>query len=87
AEGRFTVKAVKARNPGGAILMERKIDDLLVLGASEEGLFRRAFFGDVPESIASEVDGPVILVKPYVGRVKSWFQQLFGSRRPQITPH
>ena len=84
---RFTVSegTVPLDWDGSAIFEDGETEgDLLVIGASEEGLVRRAFFGDIPESIAGSVDGPVILVKPYVGHVKSWFQQLFGSRRPQM---
>jgi amino acid transporter/nucleotide-binding universal stress UspA family protein len=83
-EGDFTVKVVAGRNPEGAIQLEKKKGHLLVLGASQEGLFRRAFFGDIPEAIAGSTQSPVILVKRYPGQVKSWFQQLFGSRRPQL---
>ena len=70
----------------GAIMLEKKEGDLLVVGASEEGLVRRAFFGDLPEALAEEIGDPVILVKRFPGHVKSWLQQLLGSRRPQILP-
>jgi amino acid transporter len=86
SKGRFRLLAIHGRNPEGAILLEKKAGDVLVLGASEEGLLRRAFFGDIPESIAGQIEEPVILVKRYPGQVKSWFQQLLGSRRPQISP-
>jgi amino acid transporter/nucleotide-binding universal stress UspA family protein len=80
-EAGFSVKAVRGVNPAGAILLEKGPDDLLVLGASREGILRRALFGDIPESVVGMVDEPVILVKPYPGHVKSWIQQFLGSRR------
>jgi nucleotide-binding universal stress UspA family protein len=80
-EGGFSVKVVRGVNPAGAILLEKGPDDMLVLGASQEGLLRRAIFGDIPESVVAMVDEPVILVKPYPGHVKSWLQKFLGSRR------
>jgi amino acid transporter/nucleotide-binding universal stress UspA family protein len=80
-EGSFSVKAVRNVSPAGAILLEKGPDDLLILGASQEGILRRALFGDIPESVVGMVDEPVILVKQYPGHVKSWIQQFLGSRR------
>ncbi|RQH00294.1 universal stress protein [Natrarchaeobius oligotrophus] len=37
--------------------------DATVLGAAESGLFRRTLVGDVPEAIAREADGGVVMVK------------------------
>jgi len=57
---------------------------LIIMGAPEEGLVRRALFGDLPVQIARETEGPLILTKKYTGDVKSWFQKFFGSRKTML---
>ncbi len=69
------------RRLDNAILRAAKGYDQIIMGAPEEGLIQRAMFGDVPESVAKQVKIPVILTKRYTGAIKSWFQQLLGSRR------
>jgi len=69
------------RRLDNAILRATQGYDLIIMGSPEEGLIRRAMFGDVPESVAKQVKIPVILTKRYTGAIKSWFQQLFGSRK------
>ncbi|MFQ5742648.1 MAG: amino acid permease [Acidobacteriota bacterium] len=71
----------KRRRLDRAILDEAQGYDLLIMGAPVEGLLQRAMFGDIPESVARQVEIPVILTKRYSGAVKSWFQKLFGSRK------
>jgi nucleotide-binding universal stress UspA family protein len=67
-----------------AILAEIQRNDLVIMGAPEEGLVRRAFFGDLPLHIAKQTDVPIILTKRYTGHVKSWFQKFFGSRKTML---
>jgi nucleotide-binding universal stress UspA family protein len=69
------------RRLDNAILRATEGFDLIIMGAPDDGLIQRAMFGDVPESVAKQVKIPVILTKRYTGAVKSWFQQLFGSRK------
>jgi len=69
------------RRLDNAILRAAKGYDLIIMGAPEEGLIQRAMFGDIPESVAKQVKIPVILTKRYTGAIKSWFQQLIGSRK------
>jgi amino acid transporter/nucleotide-binding universal stress UspA family protein len=71
----------RRRRLDNAILRAAEGYELIIMGSPEEGLVRRAMFGDVPESVAKQVKIPVILTKRYTGAVKSWFQQLFGSRK------
>ncbi|MFQ6037027.1 MAG: amino acid permease [Candidatus Aminicenantales bacterium] len=67
-----------------AILEEIQRQDLVIMGAPEEGLIRRALFGDLPVRIARETDVPIILTKRHTGDVKSWFQKFFGSRKTML---
>lgn len=78
---RFQILVRKTNRVAAAILEEAKEDDLIIMGAPEEGLVRRAFFGDLPAYIAKELDTPLILTKKYTGHVKSWFQKFFGTRK------
>ena len=84
--GRYTILIKQIHGAGvvEAVLSEVKDGDLLIMGAPEEGLIRRALFGDMPVQIARATDVPIILTKKYTGRVKSWFQKFFGSRRTML---
>jgi amino acid transporter/nucleotide-binding universal stress UspA family protein len=81
---RFQIVIKKTHRIPETIMNEILPRDLIIMGAPEEGLVRRAFFGDLPQQIAKETDRPLILTKRYTGHVKSWFQKLFGSRRTML---
>jgi amino acid transporter/nucleotide-binding universal stress UspA family protein len=81
---RYEILVKKTSNVVGAVLAEIKDQDLVIMGAPEEGLVRRALFGDIPVQIASETEVPLILTKKYTGHVKSWFQKFFGSRKTML---
>jgi nucleotide-binding universal stress UspA family protein len=81
---RYDVIIKYTHNYAEAILAEIQHNDLVIMGAPEEGLVRRAFFGDLPLHIVKETDVPIILTKRYTGHVKSWFQKFFGSRRTML---
>lgn len=78
---RYQIVIRKTYRPAEAILNEAPNYDLIIMGAPEEGLVKRAFFGDLPTRVAQELDIPIILTKKYHGHVKSWFQKFFGSRK------
>ncbi len=81
---RYKIMIKKTQNVTEAILSETQHHDLIIMGAPEEGLVRRALFGDLPVQIAKETDVPIILTKRYTGHVKSWFQKFFGSRKTML---
>jgi len=78
---KYEVKIKKAYRLSDTILEEARSDDLVIMGAPEEGLVRRAMFGDVPLEIARRSKASLILTKKYTGHVKTWFQKFFGSRK------
>lgn len=82
--GRYEIVVKRTGRIGEAILAETQHHDLIIMGAPEEGLVRRALFGDLPVQIARETGGPLILTKKYTGDVKSWFQKFFGSRKTTL---
>jgi nucleotide-binding universal stress UspA family protein len=81
---RYKIVIKKTQKVTEAILSETQHHDLIIMGAPEEGLVRRALFGDLPVQIARETDVPIILTKRYTGHVKSWFQKFFGSRKTML---
>ena len=81
---RYQVTVRRAYGIVDAVLAETQHRDLIIMGAPEEGLVRRALFGDIPEQIAKAVDVPIILTKRYTGSVKSWFQKFFGTRKTML---
>ena len=53
--------------------------DLMVIGASNIPLWKRLLFGTIPQNVAKHSKAPVIMVKRYEGRVKSWFRKFFSG--------
>ncbi|MBN1271100.1 MAG: amino acid permease [Candidatus Aminicenantes bacterium] len=81
---RYQIVIKKTNDILKAILSETQHHDLIIMGAPEEGLVRRAVFGDMPEKITKETSVPIILTKKYTGHIKSWFQKFFGSRKTML---
>lgn len=52
--------------------------DLLVLGASKEGVFSSVLFGEIPEKVARYSKKPVMIVRRYEGIVKSVVKKVMG---------
>ena len=52
--------------------------DLLVLGASKEGIFSSVLFGEIPEKVARYSTQPVMIVRRYEGLVKSLVRRVIG---------
>jgi uncharacterized hydrophobic protein (TIGR00271 family) len=69
---RLAIHLVAAPGPLAGIQGATAGHDLIMIGASREGVIDRALFGDVPEQVATTVDIPVIIVKRPVGPVTGW---------------
>ena len=83
-EGLPTNDLVKTRvvtAPGivSGILREAQDYDLLLLGASEEGLFDRVLFGTIPERIARKSPVPVMIVKQRAPLPQFWLRRLWNA--------
>ncbi len=63
------------------VLAEAKEHDLVLLGATREGLFQQLVVGNVPETIARRCSKTVIIVKRHAGPVRSWLHRLWGGER------
>jgi nucleotide-binding universal stress UspA family protein len=81
---RYKVIVKTSSNIPDAIMAETQFHDLIIMGAPEEGLVRRALSGDLSTRIVQELDIPLILTKRYTGHIKSWFQKFFGSRKTML---
>ncbi len=63
------------------VLAEAEEHDLVVLGATREGLFQQLLVGNVPETIARRCPKTVIVVKRHAGPIKSWLHRLWARER------
>ena len=71
------------------ILKEAKDFDLVILGASHEGIFQQILFGVVPEQIAKRCTKTVIMVKGQRGPLVTGLRRLWstwGSLKPVFPP-
>ncbi len=75
----WNVKITYDTDIAQAILSESQNHDLLILGASNEGLLKQMLFGQIPEKIASQCEKTVILVKRNLG-IQSFIKRWLGRR-------
>jgi CIC family chloride channel protein len=83
---------VVADNAVKGILKAAKDYDLVLLGATQEGLFQQVLFGPIPEEVAKRCSKTVIVVKGYQpivsmvkGALSGWTERLRGGREPAMT--
>jgi uncharacterized hydrophobic protein (TIGR00271 family) len=76
---RVSPRIVSVDDVKQGILEEAARCDLLMLGASEEGVLDQITFGGLPEDIARTSTRPVILVKRYRGLSQFWLRQAWRS--------
>jgi uncharacterized hydrophobic protein (TIGR00271 family) len=86
---RLQTQVVAAKSPLEGILQQAAAHDLVMLGASREGVIDRALFGDIPEQVAAGCETPVIIVKRRVGPMTGWLRRALdraSARMPRLTP-
>ncbi len=76
---KVNLKIVKSRSIKKAILDSSEESDLLVLGASVNGILDKARLGNIQESIAREFSGSVLTVRVPEARVKRWIHRLLDD--------
>jgi uncharacterized hydrophobic protein (TIGR00271 family) len=69
-------KVVIADSVVEGIVEEAKGYDLVLLGASEEGLFDQLVFGSIPQQIAARVPKTAVIAKRYGGPTEFWTRKL-----------
>lgn len=72
-------RVVHAADVEEGILREAAGCDLLLLGASREGVLSQTFFGGFPVEVASHSPRPTILVKHYEGARRFWLRRMWEA--------
>jgi amino acid transporter/nucleotide-binding universal stress UspA family protein len=72
-------KVVCGRDVVSAILEEGRNHDLIIIGASKEGLWRRVRFGTIPEKLARRSSVSVLVVRKFEGGVLSWIRRFLAG--------
>ncbi len=69
-------KVIVAESVVEGIVREAEKYDLVLLGASEEGLFDQFVFGSIPQQIAARVPKTAVIVRRYGGATQFWSRKL-----------
>ena len=72
-------KVIVADSVVEGIVREAEKYDLVLLGASEEGLFDQFVFGSIPQQIAARVPKTAVIVRRYGGATQFWSRKLTRS--------
>jgi len=72
-------KVVFGRNVLETILEEAKTYDLILIGASKAGLWRRVRFGTIPEKLTRLSPISVLVVRKYDGVIRSWLRRFLAG--------
>lgn len=86
ANPRLKIEVVTAPGVVEGILQAAVDHDLLMIGASREGVVDRVLFGDVPERVVALSPAPVIVVKRPVSPVTGWLRRVL-DRLSAWLPH
>lgn len=77
-EGRARAVLLEGRRVATALVEAAADYDLVVLGASKEGVFSSVLFGEIPEKVARYSPSPVMIVKRYEGVIKTIVKKVIG---------
>jgi nucleotide-binding universal stress UspA family protein len=69
---------LEGKRVAGTLVKAAADYDLIVMGASREGVFSSVLFGEIPEKVARYCQTPVMIVKRYEGPVKSIVKKVMG---------
>jgi uncharacterized hydrophobic protein (TIGR00271 family) len=72
-------KVITAPGVVAGILNEAKEYDLMMLGASDEGLFDKVLFGTIPERIAGKSPVPVMIAKQRAPLPEFWLRRVWTA--------
>ncbi len=75
---------VRAEDPVRGIAMASQDVDIVIVGASEQGLFEQRLFGNVPEQVIRQSSATVIMCKRYQGEMANWLRRLFLPRPVEL---
>jgi amino acid transporter len=69
---------IEAESVAGGLAKASRDFDLVVIGAAKEPLFRKILIGEIPQQVARFSPASVLVVKRYVGPVKTLFKRILG---------
>jgi len=75
-------KLLENRTVVPAILTEAEHHNLVLLGASNEGILKNITLGSIPEAVVRYSSKPVMIVRNCEGAVKTWLRRFIGTYRP-----
>lgn len=84
------IELIQERSPTAGILSAAASGkyDLLMIGASREGVLHRLVFGEIPEKVASQADIPVLVIKRPLSRTVTIVRKVWEGvtgRAPRLT--
>jgi nucleotide-binding universal stress UspA family protein len=77
-EGKADMRLLEGKRVATTLVRAASEYDLIVLGASREGVFSNVLFGEIPEKVARYSQSPVMIVQRYEGPVKSLVKRIMG---------
>jgi amino acid transporter/nucleotide-binding universal stress UspA family protein len=77
-EGVVDKRVMESDHVAGGLVKAGADYDLIVLGASREGIFSNVLLGEIAEKVARHSRKPVMIVKRYEGVVKSLVRKIIG---------
>jgi nucleotide-binding universal stress UspA family protein len=77
-EGRIEMRLLEGKRVATTLVKAAADYDLVMLGASREGVFSNVLFGEIPEKVARYAHTPVMIVQRYEGPVKSVVKRIMG---------
>jgi amino acid transporter/nucleotide-binding universal stress UspA family protein len=77
-EGRTEMCLLEGKRIATTLIHAAADYDLIIMGASREGVFSNVLFGEIPEKVARYSQTPVMIVQRYEGPVKSLIKRVMG---------
>jgi amino acid transporter len=77
-EGAVDRRVTESNRVASGLVKAGADHDMIVVGASREGVFSNVLLGEIPEKVARHSRTPVMIVKRYEGAVKSLVRKIIG---------
>ena len=77
-KGKVAMRLLEGKRVATTLVRAAADYDLIVLGASKEGVFSNVLFGEIPEKVARYAKTPVMIVQRYEGPVKTLVKRIMG---------
>ena len=69
---------IESDSVAGGLAKASRDFDLVVIGAAKEPVFRKILVGEIPQKVARYSPASVLVVKRYVGPIKTLFKRILG---------